>query len=543
MSFKGQGHERLRNETLRGRIVSAEEAASWIEDGMTVALSGFTAAGDAKAVPLALARRAQQNKKPLKINVFTGASLSAEVDGSLAEAGIVDLRLPYQSAKTMRERINGGEIRYLDHHLSETAEYIRQGVLPGIDIAIIEAAAITEDGAIVPTTSVGNSHIFAETARGIIVELNEAQPLALEGMHDIYSPEPQGQRRPIPLTAVDQRIGTQVLAVDPEKIKGIVLTNRRDVTAAIAPPDEETQQMAAHVIRFLREEVRAGRLPAHLAPLQSGVGSVANAVFCGFLASEFTGLEVYSEVLQDAVFELIDAGKVRFASGCAITLSPDKIDPVLDSFHKYRDKIVLRPQEISNHPEIVRRLGLIAMNAAIEADLYGNVNSTHILGTKIMNGIGGSGDFARNARLSIFATKSIKKNGAVSSIVPFVAHVDHTHHDVDVIVTEQGLADLRRLSPRERAEAIIEQCAHPSYRPLLYEYYRQALLFGGQTPHVLQRAFAWHVRYAREGTMQKTGRLLAVPPQGLGKGTAGEITGIGAAEQETAKKREMQALH
>ena len=67
----------------------------------------------------------------------------------------------------------------------------------------------------------------------------------------------------------------------------------------------------------------------------------------------------------------------------------------------YREQIVLRPQEISNHPEIIRRLGVIAMNGMIEADIYGNVNSTHVMGSRIQNGIGGSGDFARNGYLSI----------------------------------------------------------------------------------------------------------------------------------------------
>ena len=259
--------------------------------------------------------------------------------------------------------------------------------------------------------------------------------------------------------------------------------------------------MAGYLLDFLRKEIAAGRLTEKLAPLQAGIGSVANAVLHGMLDSEFTDLEVYSEVLQDAVFELIDAGKVRVASACSITLSEEKGKQVYTQFEKYRDKVILRPQEISNLPEIIRRLGLIAINTALEADIYGNVNSTHVGGTKMMNGIGGSGDFARNARLAIFVTKSTAKNGEISSIVPFVSHVDHTEHDVDVLITEQGYADLRGLAPRERAELIIEQCAHPKFRKPLWDYYREALQYGGQTPHVLEKAFSWHVRYAKTGSM------------------------------------------
>jgi succinyl-CoA:acetate CoA-transferase len=206
-------------------------------------------------------------------------------------------------------------------------------------------------------------------------------------------------------------------------------------------------------------------------------------------------------VLQDAVFELLDAGKIAFASGCSITLTAETMKRVEENFAAYRDKLVLRPQEITNHPEVIRRLGLIAINTALELDIYGNVNSTNVSGTKMMNGIGGSGDFARNSRLAIFVTKSIAKGGNISSIVPFVSHVDHTEHDVDIIVTEQGLADLRGLAPRERAVKIIENCAHPMYREQLRAYYAEALTRGGHTPHVLEKAFSWHVRLAEKGTM------------------------------------------
>src|SRR5690606_8195662 len=127
-----------------------------------------------------------------------------------------------------------------------------------------------------------------------------------------------------------------------------------------------------------RSEVTAGRLTEKLAPLQSGIGSVANAVLHGMVKSEFEGLEVYSEVLQDAVFDLIDAGKVEFASCASITLSQEKMDQVFTNLDDYKDKIIMRPQEISNHPEIIRRLGLISINTALELDIYGNVNSTHV---------------------------------------------------------------------------------------------------------------------------------------------------------------------
>jgi succinyl-CoA:acetate CoA-transferase len=493
--------KRIRDPRLWDRVVTPEEAAEWIEDGMTLGLSGFTRAGDVKAVPFALVNRAKS--KTFKVNVYTGASLGSDVDKLFAEAGILGKRLPFQADPTMRKKINSGELLFVDQHLSHTAELVRANVIAPIDFAILEAVSITEDGLVIPTTSVGNSLSFALNAKSIIIEINLAQNEVLEGLHDLYEPGRQGEREPIPLTATDDRIGTHGIPIDINKVRGIVFTNQLDSPSTIVPPDEETEIMAQHLIQFLRKEIETGRLTERLAPLQSGIGSVANAVLHGMIDSEFDDLEVYSEVLQDAVFDLIDAGKVRTASCCSITLSDGKMKEVFGHFDKYRDKLIMRPQEISNHPEIIRRLGLISINTALEVDIYGNVNSTHVLGTKMMNGIGGSGDFARNARLAIFVTKSIAKGGNISSIVPFVSHVDHTEHDVDVIVTEQGYADLRGLAPRERVEMIIENCTHPMYREQLRDYYLEALTKGGQTPHLLEKAFSWHTHFAQQGTMLK----------------------------------------
>lgn len=491
--------ERIKAIQLQDRIIEAETAASWIQDGMTLGLSGFTRAGDAKAVPLALVKRAETES--FKVNVFTGASLGSDIDKLFAEAGIVGKRLPFQADPAMRKKINEGEMLFVDDHLSQTAEWIKADVISPIDFAIVEALGITEDGLIIPTTSVGNSALFVQYAKNVIVEINTAQPELFVGIHDIYDTGKQGERVPIPLTHVDDRIGVPGMPVDLEKVRGIVFTHQADSPSTIDPADEETDRIADHLLEFLRSEVRAGRLTNKLAPLQSGIGTVANSVLHGMLDSEFDDLEVYSEVLQDAVFELIDAGKVRFASASSITLSEGKMKQVFGNFGRYRDKLILRPQEISNHPEIIRRLGLISINTALEFDIYGNVNSTHVSGTKMMNGIGGSGDFARNARLSIFVTKSIAKGGRISSVVPFVTHVDHTEHDVDIVVTEQGYADLRGLAPRERAALIIENCLHPMYKEKMRAYYAEALARGGQTPHVLEKAFSWHAKLAQTGTM------------------------------------------
>ena len=493
--------DRVRLSSLLGKVMSAADAAALIEDGMPVGMCGYTGAGDPKAVPQALAARAKE--QPLQISLMTGASLGNDLDKQLTEAGVLARRMPFQVDSTLRKAINAGEVMFIDQHLSETVEQLRNHQLRLPDIAVIEAVAITEQGHIVPTTSVGNSASFAIFAKRVIVEINLAHNPNLEGLHDIYIPTYRPTRTPIPLTRVDDRIGGTAIPIDPAKIAAIVITDQPDSLSTVLPPDHETQAIADHLIDFFKREVDAGRMSNNLAPLQAGIGSIANAVMCGLIESPFQDLSMYSEVLQDSTFDLIDAGKLSFASGSSITLSARRNSDVFGNLERYKDKLVLRPQEISNHPEVVRRLGIIGINTALEFDIYGNVNSTHVGGTKMMNGIGGSGDFARNAHLAIFVTKSIAKGGAISSVVPMVSHVDHTEHDVDILVTEQGLADLRGLAPRERARAIIDNCVHPDYRHELLDYFERACARGGHTPHLLREAMSWHIN------LEETGRMLA----------------------------------
>jgi succinyl-CoA:acetate CoA-transferase len=491
--------DRIRLPLLRQRVTSAEAAAEWIQDGMTVGMSGFTRAGDAKAVPLAVAERAR--REPLKITLMTGASLGNDVDKTLAEAGALARRMPFQADATLRAAINRGDVMFVDQHLSETVEMLRTRQIAPIDVAVIEAVAITETGAIIPTTSVGNSASFAILADKVIVEINLSQSLKLEGLHDIFIPKHRPRREPIPLMNVHDRIGSAAIEIPPDKIVAIVITEKFDSSSTILPPDAETAAIAAHLVDFFKHEVELGRLTERLMPMQAGIGTIANAVMTGFIDSPFQHLTMYSEVLQDSTFDLFDAGKLDFASGSSITLSAQKGQQVFGDIARYKDRLVLRPQEVSNHPEVIRRLGLIAINTALEVDIYGNVNSTHVLGTHMMNGIGGSGDFARNAYLAVFATKSIAKGGKISSIVPMVAHVDHNEHDVDIIVTDVGLADLRGLAPRERAQVIIDNCVAEPYRQMLRDYVEEANKAGGHTPHALEKAFEWHVRYRETGTM------------------------------------------
>ncbi|GAU76094.1 acetyl-CoA hydrolase/transferase family protein [Fusibacter sp. 3D3] len=496
-------NERIRSEMLLSKLTTAEVAARFIKDGDTVATSGFTPSGYPKAVPLALAERAKAGEK-VEITLITGASVGPELDGILAEVGVIKRRFPYQTDARMRNAINDGEIKYADMHLSHVPQYMDYGFFGDIDVAIIEAIAINADGGIVPSTSVGVSPQAVKNAKKVIIEINTSQSMDLEGIHDIYMTQKPPFREPIPITKSGDRIGTTYIPCDPDKIVAIVETNITDKVRPLGAIDEDSKMISKHIIKFLENEVTAGRLPENLLPLQSGVGSVANAVLGGLVDSNFTNLTCYTEVIQDSMFDLIDAGKVTVASGTSFTPSEEGLKRLNDNMAHYAKYCVLRPMEISNNPEVARRLGVISINTAIEIDMYGHVNSTNIMGSRMMNGLGGSGDYTRNAYISIFTTVSTAKDGDISSIVPMASHVDHTEHDVQIVVTEQGLADLRGLSPKERARVIIENCAHPDYREMLVDYLDRAeqTKFKHES-QLMDEALSWHARFLATGSMKK----------------------------------------
>ncbi len=488
--------------------MSADEAAQFIRPGDNVGMSGFTGAGYPKSVPGALVRRVEAAAAVgdrFAVSVWTGASTAPELDGALAAVDAIDLRMPYQSDPVSRAKINAGLVDYLDLHLSHVAQAVWEGAFGHLDVAVVEVTGVTADGALIPSSSVGNNKTWIDQADRVILEVNSWQPAAFEGMHDVYyGTALPPNRKPVQIVSASARIGGPYLLCPPEKIVAVVETNAPDRNTVFKPVDETSQLIAQHLLEFLAHEVKRGRLPAGLLPLQSGVGNIANAVLRGLDGGPFRPLTAYTEVIQDGMLALLRSGTMDSISATAFSLSEEGSADLHANIADYHDRIVLRPQEISNHPEVIRRLGCLAMNGAIEADIYGNINSTHVMGTSIMNGIGGSGDFARNAYIAMFLTHSTAKDGAISSIVPMVSHVDHTEHDVHVLITEQGVADLRGLAPRRRAQMIIDRCAHPDYRPMLQDYFDRANASsaGRHTPHLIEESLSWHARYLRDGTMQ-----------------------------------------
>ena len=492
-------NKRIRIPALQKKIMSAAQAADFIKDGMVVGMSGFTRAGDPKEIPFEFAKLAEGGNR--KIYLMTGASLGADVDGAMARAGAISKRTPFMSDRDMRTAINNGSIPYYDLNLGDLAPMIRAGQLPTPDIAVVEALAITEDGYLIPTTSVGSTDAFLESAKQILIEINMALPDSFEGVHDIYVPQRRPNAAVNPILDVMDRPGTIGCKIDPSKIVGIVLVNKMDSASENVLADPAQDAMATNLRNFFLGEIKAARMTEALFPLQAGVGSVANAGLWGLLEGPFKNLTMWSEVLQDSTWDLLDSGRMTYATGTAITVSPKKTEEVYGNWDRYKDKVCLRPIYVTNAPEIIKRINLIAVNTAMDVDIYGNVNSTNIAGSNMQNGIGGSGDFAVNAHTTIFLTRSSSPNGKLSRVLPMVPHVDHNEHNVDIIITENGIADLRGKAPRERAAAIIG-ISDPNYKPMLEKYFSDSCARGGHTPHMLEKAFEFFENQRTTGSMR-----------------------------------------
>jgi succinyl-CoA:acetate CoA-transferase len=468
-------------------LVDATVAIEAVDDDATVLVSGFGSVGYPKAVPLALA----DSDRDLSLTVVSAGSVGKEIDVALIEADAIERRYAYQARRPIREAINEGRIEFNDRHVSSLGDEVQYGGLVDPDVAVIEAVAVGEDW-LIPSTSIGQTPAFVESADALIVEVNVAQPRSLEQFHDVYRREVPPDRDPIPLSDPGERIGIPRVEFDPDTLLAVIESDAPDEPYTFRDPTDEDLAVATNLRSFLEEEVERSALYEDSVRLQFGVGSLGNALMQELGDADFgdRDLVYFGEVIQDGLLDLLEDDRLRSASATSLALSSEGQDRLFEHVERYAKSVVLRPADISNSPSLVDRFGVVSVNSALEIDLYGHVNSTHVDGSRMVNGIGGSGDFTRNAPLSVITLPSTVE-GDISRVVPMVPHVDHTEQDVDVIVTEHGVADLRGTSPRERAALLVEECAHPDYRQQLREYLDRACDNGGHTPHDLDTTFSW----------------------------------------------------
>ena len=483
---------RIRSAGLRSLVKQAAEASEVIKNGMTVAVGGYTSCGYPKAVIRALAERANSGEQ-LRLSVVSGSN-NGVVDTILAEASIVARRAPMIESKVIAGQINKGSVSYCEQQMNKMPHLLRAEAFGHIDVAVVEAVAVNSDGSFVPSSSVGFVPLLVQLADKVIIEVNAAMPGQLEGMHDIYMPD----GGPIPIVSAGQRIGAASVPCDIRKISAIVMSDEPDEVAALAPVKPEQAAIADNLFNFLELEMKRRGIK-QLPPVQTGFGNLAAEIVNALGRSNFSDISFFGGVAQEANIKLAASGKAKAVSCGSVKMSSE-VKRLIEENEDVRRRVVIRNGEITNNSEVIARLAPITLTSGIEMDIYGNVNSSHISGSKIVNGLGGGANFAANAGLSVMMIVSTGKGGAISTIVPMVSHQDISEHDIDVVVTENGVADLRGKSDVERALEIIENCAG-AYKDQLRSYLERAVAAGGHHPVLLDEALSWHIRLKQTGSM------------------------------------------
>lgn len=476
--------DRIENKELRAKVMPVEEAVKLVTDRNILAISGFTKSGEPKAFLPALAKHFEKDAPNSRIGLYSGASLSEEVENPMAP--YIFKRGPYMSSSASRRRIHAGQMDFTDIHLGHFGRNLIYGLYGEVDLAVVEVSRIRPDGSVILTSSVGISAEAMVKAKKIVLEVNTAMP-DYTGFHDILVPRVHPKVGwPLPLVNVRDRIGTPYVEFDSRKVAAVIESTTPDHAVPFKATEETDRKIAQNVIDFLLHCQKSLGWGKRLPPIQSGVGNVANAIIGELYKSPFEKIRFWTEVFQDGMMRYVeDDAKFECASATAVSFSAEARREFERLFDRCRDRIVLRPMWVSNCAELITRLFVIAMNTPVEVDIYGHVNSTHIDGSKVINGLGGSGDFFRNAYLSIVqtpSTRQLKDGRTVSCVMPYIRHVDHTEHDIKCIATEQGYAINTEIrSASRRAEEIINKCAHPYFRPLLHSYLKMA--GAGDEPH------------------------------------------------------------
>ncbi|MCG3109079.1 hypothetical protein L3N51_01369 [Metallosphaera sp. J1] len=432
-----------------------------------IAFGGMSGSSVPKEFPRAMAKLLEEDQG-YSLTLLTGGATSEEFERSVSRiARIFHRRYPFLSGGEHRNLANSNVLQFFDYGLYKFNRMIRTGGLGEVDIAVIEGTAILEDCSVIPSLSLDSSLSFVRMAKRVIVEINESKP-RLDGLHDVYMED-----SPIPLRRVWQRIGDIKLRIPSSKIVAILLTEENDSSpgAYKSPGDAETK-ISDNILQFLSQEIKKG-FSRELYErgdliLQPGAGSLSSKL--EERLSQFgLRVDVWAETLP--VKWALHAGDYAKHVSSSALFALHGEEKYLHEFYETRDfkNVILRGQNVTNNPEVIQRLNLVSILQAINVDVYGNANISHIHG-KIYNGVGGSVDFAPNAYITVIALPSTTGDGKISRIVPMTTHVDIPEHYVDVVVTEQGYADLRGKAPLDRAKEIVERCAHPSFKDSLLRY-------------------------------------------------------------------------
>ncbi len=432
-------------ETYRDRLRTADEAVGVVESGQTVYLGSGCAAPHELIV--ALTARAEELED---VGIVHHLTLGEAPYIGPDMVGHFRLNDCFVGANT-RDAVNEGRADYVPVHLHEMPRLFRRGAIK-LDCAMIVVSPPDEHGFCSFGIEVGVTKPAALAAGRIVAEVNRRMPRTL---------------------------GDSFIHVS--KIDTFVETDRDLDEFRPDPPSGIERRIGGHVAALIEDR----------ACLQLGLGAIPNAVL-GHL-DDRRDLGVHTEMFTEALPALVERGIV---TGEAKNFHPGKVvagfimgtREVYDFAHD-NAMIEFHPTDYVNHPvNIARNDNMVAVNAAIQVDLTGQVCSDSI-GELVYSGFGGQADFMRGSAMSkgglpIIALPSTTSDGTVSRIVPNLdpgAGVVVTRADVHVVVTEYGVAHMLGRNVRQRAEALIT-IAHPDFRATLLEMAHRRGLFGRLFP-------------------------------------------------------------
>lgn len=475
--------------SLQDKVVTPEEAVQKIKNHSVLAFGGYTSSGYPKKIIESLVQRSK--KEDLSFTILTGANVGP-IDAALSESNLKIRRAPMIQNSLLSKAVNEGKVDYVEVQMHDMPNLLKKEKFGRINYFVLEGIELTDEGHLYPTSSIGMNQHFIDQSEKVIIEINRSQPNTLKGMHDIYHQSTKG----VPLNEVNDIIGNPYLEIPLEKIEMIVYSDELDQLAPTGKELPQAEEISNRLNDFLYKE-----FGKDLPPLQTGFGGIARKIVKGLNEESFENIEFFCGILQEENIELINSGNGKCASTGSIEMT-NKVIELLENNEALRKKIIIRNNDVTNNSEVISRLGLVSLLGALEVDIYGNVNLSHVMGNRVLNGLGGGTNFAHNAQLTIVLLPSTTANGKISTIVPMVAHHDIIAHDVDVIITEYGVADLRGLTDRERANSVIQNCTD-AYQEQLKDYYEEAVSKGGHHPVVLNKAFEWHMRFQESKTMSK----------------------------------------
>nr|WP_207755278.1 acetyl-CoA hydrolase/transferase family protein [Clostridium pascui] len=423
-------------EVYNSKLVSAKEAVSKIKSGNRLVT------GHAVGEPSILINEMVANKESYE-NVEI-VHMVAMGKAEYAQPGM-EKYFKHNSifvGGTTRDAVSSGRGDFTPCFFSEVPKMFKQGYLP-VDVALIQVSPPDEHGYCSFGVSNDYTKPAAECAKTIIAEVNDQMPRT---MGDSF----------IHVSEIDYMVEVShpVIELKPPKIS--------DVEKAIG------ENCAA--------------LVEDGSTLQLGIGAIPDAVLL-FLKDK-KDLGIHSEMISDGVVELVETGVITNKQK---TIHPGKIVVTflmgtkrLYDFVNNNPMVEMYSVDYVNNPCVIMQNNkMVSINSCVQVDFMGQVASESV-GLMQISGVGGQVDFVRGANMckngkSIMAMPSTAAKGKVSKIVPLLdegAAVTTSRNDVDYVVTEYGIAQLKGKSLKDRARALIS-IAHPNFRPGLIEEFEK----------------------------------------------------------------------